>query len=57
MLALYKKSLRATFVWFFLLALGVQAYAQSSTIPDLSTAPADPTGAVVPDATVEIHNQ
>jgi len=31
MLASYKKSLRATFVVVFLLALGVQAYAQSSS--------------------------
>jgi len=57
MLASCKKSLRATFMVVFLLALGIQAYAQSSgNSGSISGTVLDPTGAVVPNATVEIHN-
>ena len=57
MLASYGKSLRATFVVVFLLVLGVQAYAQSSSNSgSINGTVLDPTGAVVPNATVEIHN-
>jgi hypothetical protein len=57
MLASCKKSFRATFVAVFLLALGVQVYAQSSSNSgSINGTVLDPTGAVVPNATVEIHN-
>ena len=57
MLASCKKSFRATFVVVFLLALGVQTYAQSGgSSGSISGTVLDPTGAVVPNATVEIHN-
>ena len=57
MLASCKKSLHAAFVVVFLLALGVQAYAQSgSNSGSINGTVLDPTGAVVPNATVEIHN-
>jgi Carboxypeptidase regulatory-like domain/TonB-dependent Receptor Plug Domain len=57
MLASYKKLLPSTFVVVFLLALGVHAYAQSGgNSGSISGTVLDPTGAVVPNATVEIHN-
>ncbi len=57
MLASYKKSLRATYIAVFYLALGFHAQAQSSgTSASISGTVLDPTGAVVPNATVEIHN-
>jgi hypothetical protein len=57
MLAFCKKSFRATFVVVFLLTFGVQAYAQSGgSSGSISGTISDPTGAVVPNATVEIHN-
>ncbi len=57
MLASCKKSFRATFVVVFLLAFGVQTYAQSGgSSGSISGTVLDPTGAVVPNATVEIHN-
>ena len=57
MQASYRKSLLATFVMVFLLALGLQAYAQSGgNSGSISGTVLDPTGAVVPNATVEIHN-
>ncbi|MFZ0418518.1 MAG: TonB-dependent receptor [Candidatus Sulfotelmatobacter sp.] len=57
MLASYERWLRAAFVVVFLLVLGVQAYAQSgSNSGSINGTVTDPTGAVVPNATVEIHN-
>ena len=57
MQASYRKSLLATFVMVFLLALGLQGYAQSGGSSGSVTGNVlDPTGAVVPGATVEIHN-
>jgi hypothetical protein len=57
MLASDKKSLRATLVVVFLLALGLHAYAQSgSNSGSINGTVVDPSGAVVPNATVEIHN-
>ncbi len=57
MLASYKKSLRAAFMAGCFLALGLQGYAQSGgSSGSISGTVLDPTGAVVPNATVEIHN-
>ena len=57
MLASYEKSLRAAFIVAFCLALGLQAYSQSGgSSGSISGTVLDPTGAVVPNATVEIHN-
>jgi hypothetical protein len=57
MLASYQKSLRATLVVVFLLALGLHAYAQSgSNSGSINGTVLDPSGAVVPNATVEIQN-
>src|ERR1700728_4354991 len=57
MQASYRKSLPATFVVVFLLALGLQAHAQSGgSSGSVSGTVLDPTGAVVAGATVEIHN-
>src|ERR1700694_1036953 len=55
MLASYKKSLFAAFMVVFYLTLGLQAYAQSGG-SSISGTVVDPSGAVVPNATVEIHN-
>jgi hypothetical protein len=55
MLASYKKSLFAAFLVVFYLTLGLQAYAQSGG-SSISGTVVDPSGAVVPNATVEIHN-
>ena len=54
MLASYKKSLRAAFGVVFCVALGLQAYAQSGS-GSLNGTVFDPSGAVVANATVEIH--
>jgi hypothetical protein len=57
MLASYAKSLRATFVLAFYLALGLNTYAQSggsSTVVNGTVV--DSSGAVVPNAAVEIRN-
>ena len=57
MLASYRKSLPAAFVVVFLLALGLNVFAQSGgNSGSISGTVLDPTGAVVPNATVEIHN-
>ncbi|MFZ0771670.1 MAG: TonB-dependent receptor [Candidatus Sulfotelmatobacter sp.] len=57
MLASYRKSLSAAFVVVFCLSLGLRAYAQSSgNSGSISGTVLDPTGAVVLNATVEIHN-
>jgi hypothetical protein len=57
MLASYQKSLRAIFVALFFLILNFHAYAQSgSNSGSINGTVLDPTGAVVPNATVEIHN-
>jgi hypothetical protein len=57
MLASYKSSLRAAFLIISCLALGLSAYAQSggSSTSIVGTV-SDPSGAVVPNAVVEIHN-
>ncbi|HEY4842906.1 MAG TPA: TonB-dependent receptor [Terriglobales bacterium] len=57
MLASYKKSLRAAFMAVFCFALGLHAYAQSGgNSGSISGTVVDPSGAVVPNAGVEIHN-
>ncbi len=55
MLASYKKSLYAAFVVVLYLALGLHAHAQSNSA-SISGTVLDSSGAVVPNATVEIHN-
>ncbi len=55
MLASYKKSLYAAFVVVLYLALGLHAHAQSNSA-SISGTVVDSSGAVVPNATVEIHN-
>src|SRR5580700_5250566 len=56
MVASYKKSLRAAFFVAFCFALGFHAYAQSGgTSGSISGTVLDPTGAVVANAGVEIH--
>jgi hypothetical protein len=55
MLASYKRSLRAAFVAVFCLGLGLIAYAQSGG-SSISGTIQDPSGAVVANASVEIHN-
>src|SRR5450631_1403323 len=55
MLASYKKSLYAALVVLFCLALAFQAHTQSNSA-SVSGTVLDITGAVVPNATVEIHN-
>ena len=55
MLASYKKSLHAAFVVVFYVALGLHAHAQSNS-GSIGGTVLDPSGAVVPNATVEIQN-
>ena len=55
MLTSYKKSLHAACTVVFCFALGLQAYAQSGG-SSISGTVLDPSGAVVPKASVEIHN-
>src|SRR5450755_1833554 len=55
MLASYKKSLYAAFLVVFYLGLGLNAYAQSGG-SSISGTVLDPSGAVVANASVEIHN-
>jgi hypothetical protein len=57
MQASYKKSLHAAFVAVFYLAVGFNASAQSGgNATSVTGTVVDPSGAVVPSATVEIHN-
>jgi hypothetical protein len=57
MLASYKKSLCAAFLVFFYLGLSLNAHAQSvGNSGSINGSVLDPTGAVVANATVEIHN-
>jgi hypothetical protein len=57
MLASYEKSLHAAFIVFFCLALGLPGFAQSvGNSGSINGTVADPTGAVVPNAAVEIRN-
>jgi hypothetical protein len=57
MLASYKKSLCAAFLVFFYLGLSLSAQAQSvGNSGSINGSVLDPTGAVVANATVEIHN-
>jgi hypothetical protein len=57
MLAFYMKSLRATFVLAFYLALSLHSYAQSAgNSATVNGTVVDPSGAVVPNAVVEIQN-
>jgi hypothetical protein len=56
MLASYKESLRAAFVALFILSLSLGARAQSGNSTSISGTVVDSSGAVVPNAIVEIHN-
>src|SRR5579862_3148842 len=56
MLASYKSSLRAALVIISYLTLGLCASAQSGNSTSVEGTVLDPTGAVVPNATVEIRN-
>lgn len=56
MLASYRRPLRAAFALLLNLALGLGAHAQSAGNSALTGEVLDPSGAVVPNATVEIHN-
>jgi hypothetical protein len=57
MLTSYKKSLHAAFMVVFCLALGLHVYAQSTgSSGSINGAVLDPSGAVVANASVEIHN-
>ena len=56
MLAFYQKSLRALFVIISCFALGLIVQAQSGNSTSVGGTVLDPSGAVVPNATVEIRN-
>ena len=56
MLASYKKPLRAAFLLVSYFALALAAGAQSGNSTSVTGAVLDPTGAVVPNVSVEIHN-
>src|SRR4029077_15921014 len=57
MLASYRKSLHAAFILMFYLGLGLDANAQvGGNSTSVTGTVSDPSGAVVPDATVGIHN-
>jgi hypothetical protein len=56
MLASYKKLLRAAFVAVFYLTAVFSANAQSGNATSVTGTVLDPSGAVIPNATVEIHN-
>src|SRR3984885_14529374 len=55
MLASYKRSLHAAFIVIFCLAIGFNAVAQSNSA-SISGTVVDPSGAVVANALVEVHN-
>src|SRR5947209_17246188 len=56
MFAIYKKSACALFLVNLLLLLATHTYAQSGNSTTVNGTVLDPSGAVVPNATVEIHN-
>jgi hypothetical protein len=56
MFASYKKLFHLAFLVVFFLGLGLSAYAQSGSSTSVTGTVIDPSGAVVPNATVEIHN-
>jgi hypothetical protein len=56
MQASYRKSLAATLLAVLYLALSLSVYAQSGNSTSITGVVADPSGAVVPNATVEIRN-
>jgi hypothetical protein len=56
MLASYKKSLHAAFLIISFSMFGLGAYAQAGNSTSVIGTVTDPSGAVVPNATVEIHN-
>src|SRR5471030_2504158 len=57
MLAFYRKSLFSLFIAVFFLALGLQSHAQSGgSSTSVTGTVVDPSGAVVPNANVEIQN-
>jgi carboxypeptidase family protein/TonB-dependent receptor-like protein len=56
MLASYRKSLAAALLAVLYLALGLSVYAQSGNSTSITGAVVDPTGAVIPQATVRIQN-
>ncbi len=57
MLTSYKKSLHAAFMVVFCFGVGLHSYAQSGrNSGSISGTVLDPSGAVVADAAVEIHN-
>jgi Uma2 family endonuclease len=56
MLASYKKSLRAVSIAIFISVFFRQSIGQSGNSTSVTGTVVDPSGAVVPDATVEIQN-
>ncbi len=56
MLASYKKPLQAALLVVFYFGLSFSAYAQSGSSTSVTGTVADPSGAIVPNATVELHN-
>ena len=56
MLASYKKSLSAAYILLSILAIALSAHAQSGNSTSISGTVVDQSGAVVPNAVVEIHN-
>ena len=56
MLASYMKSRPAAFLLTIFLALGVGAHAQSGSSTSITGTVVDPSGAVVPNATLEVRN-